>query len=164
MILIVRVDKNWGIGKNNKLLSILPEDMNFFKEKTLESVVIMGRKTLESFPKGEPLKNRTNIVVSSNPHYEKDGVIAVNNIDEAIDISMHLEKEIYVIGGQSIYEQLLMFCDKAYVTKMENSYEADTFCPNLDILNEWKVVEESETKTHKDINYKFVTYIKNNTY
>lgn len=118
MNIIAAVDKNWAIGKNNELLVRIPMDQKFFRETTTGKVVVMGRKTLESFPNGLPLKNRTNIVLTHNPAYQVKDAIVVHSMEE---LHRELEKydtnDVYVIGGQKIYEQLLDECDVAHITK-----------------------------------------------
>jgi dihydrofolate reductase len=162
MNLIVAVDNNWAIGKDNKLLMNLPGDMKFFRTKTSGSVVIMGRKTLESFPGGEPLKNRINIVITKNDSYEKEGVIVAHSIDEAVSIAKTYDKEIFVIGGASIYAQALSLCDYAYVTKIYKSFEEpDSFFPNLNNNKNWEMIEEGESNEYEGTIYKFCKY-KNN--
>ena len=91
MKLIVAVDKNWAIGKNNKLMWSIPADMKFFRETTQGNVVIMGRKTLESFPQGQPLKNRVNIVISRKPDYQVKGAVVVHSVEEAVEESKKYE-------------------------------------------------------------------------
>lgn len=118
MNIIAAVDKNWAIGKNNELLVRIPMDQKFFRETTTGKVVVMGRKTLESFPNGLPLKNRTNIVLTHNPAYQVKDAIVVHSMEE---LHRELEKydtnDVYVLGGQKIYEQLLDECDVAHITK-----------------------------------------------
>ena len=159
MNLKVSVDKNWGIGKDNKLLISLKEDMNFFREKTKGTVVIMGQNTLRSFPNGKPLKNRDNIVLSLDKNYVNDEVVVARSIPEAIKKAKEYNKEIFVIGGASIYKQMLKFCDVAYITKIDRTFDADTFFPNLDELFNWSVKSQTEEKQDGDISYKFVTYV-----
>ena len=161
MNLIVAVDSNWGIGKDNKLLVSIPADMKFFRTTTSGKVVIMGRKTLESFPNGLPLKNRVNIVITGNKDYKvKDGVV-VHSVEEALqEAGKYPSDDVYVIGGDSIYRQMLPYCSRAHVTKIDFAYQADTFFPNLDQMGEWEVTEESEEQTYFDLEYTFVTYEK----
>lgn len=162
MNLIVAIDNNWAIGKDNKLLMHLPGDMKFFRSKTMNSVVIMGRKTLESFPGGEPLKDRINIVITKNTSYKKEGVIVAHSIDEAINIAKSYDREIFVIGGASIYTQALSLCDYAYVTKIYKSFEdPDSYFPNLDNNKNWEMIEEGESNEYEGTIYKFCKY-KNN--
>ena len=158
MNIIVAVDKNWAIGKNNKLMWSIPADMKFFRETTKGNIVIMGRKTLESFPQGQPLKNRVNIVITKNPNYKVKDAVVVHSIEEAIAESKKYEGETYVIGGESIYRQFLPYCDVAHVTCMDYAYQADTWFPNLDEDEDWVVVADSEEKTYFDIEYVFKLY------
>lgn len=160
MIMIVAADEKWGIGKNGDLLTPLPEDMKFFREKTRDSVVILGRKTLESFPDGKPLKNRVNIVISRQKNIPVDGIIKVSSVEEAAKEAKKYEgKNVFVIGGGTIYRQMLKYCDTAYITKIEKIFDdADTFIDNLDELDEWKIVEKSDIKEYNGTKFSFVTY------
>ena len=143
---IVAVDKNWGIGKDNKLLVSIPADMKFFREKTQEGgIIILGRKTLETFPGGQPLKNRINIVITRNKDYNVKGATVVHSIDEALKaVEEYNSENVYVIGGDSIYKQMLPYCDTAYVTRIDYAYAADAYFPNLDEDDEWELTGESE--------------------
>ena len=108
MNLIAAVDKNWAIGRNNKLLVSIPDDMKFFRETTTGKVVVMGRKTLESFPGKKPLKNRVNIVLTGDRSYQADGAVIVHDMEELHEeLKKYPSEDIYVIGGESIYKQLL---------------------------------------------------------
>ena len=161
MNIIVAVDEKWGIGYKNELLVRIPADQRFFRETTTGNVVIMGRKTLESFPGGQPLKNRTNIVITSKEDYQVKDAIVVHSVEEALEQVKDVPGEnIYVIGGASIYEQMLSLCDTAHVTKINYTYQADTYFPNLDELPEWQITGESEEQTYYDIEYTFVKYEK----
>ena len=161
MNLILSADNNWAIGKDNQLLVRIPSDMKFFRETTTGKVVVMGRKTLESFPNGLPLKNRTNIVLTGNPHYKVKDAIVVHTKEQLLDeLKQYESKDIYVIGGESIYRMLLDQCDTAYVTKIDYIYEADTYVTNLDELPEWEITKESEEQTYFDLEYRFLTYQK----
>ena len=159
MNIIVAEDSNWGIGKNNQLLVSIPADMKMFRQETTGKVVIMGRKTLESFPNGLPLKNRTNIVLTGNKNYKANGAIIVHTIEELLEeIKKYPSDEVYCIGGDSVYKQLLPYCDTAHVTKIDFAYEADSHFPNLDEMPEWKITAESEEQTYFDLEYTFVKY------
>ena len=124
MNIIVAVDKNWAIGKDNKLLVSIPADMKMFRQETTGKVVVMGRKTLESFPNGLPLKNRTNIVLTGNKDYNVKDAIIVHTVEELLEeIKKYPSEEVYCIGGDSVYKQLLPYCDTAHVTKIDFAYE-----------------------------------------
>lgn len=161
MNLIVAVDKNWAIGKDNKLLVSIPDDMKFFRETTSGKVVVMGRKTLESFPNGKPLKNRVNIVLTRDENYQVKDAIVVHSKEELDkELAKYNSDDIFVIGGESIYRMLLDDCSTAFVTYIDYAYDADTFFPNLDEKTEWKLAEESEEQTYYDIEFYFRTYTK----
>ena len=144
MNLIVCVDKNWGIGKDGKLLCHLREDMKFFREHTLGKVVVMGRSTLESLPKGEPLPDRTNIVLTHRADFSKDGVTVVHDM--------------MIIGGASVYNEMMDMCDKLYVTKVDHEFFADTFIRDIDANPNFKVVWSSEEYEEKGLKYRFFEY------
>ena len=159
MNLIAAVDKNWAIGKNNQLLVRIPMDQKFFRETTTGKVVVMGRKTLESFPNGLPLKNRTNIVLTHNPKYEVKDAIVVHSLDELREeLKKYNSEDIYIIGGEQIYKALVDECDVAHITKIEYEYDADAYFPNLDEKPEWKITADSEEQTYFDLEYFFYKY------
>lgn len=159
MNIIVAADNNWAIGNKNKLLVSIPNDMKQFREETTGKVVVVGRKTLESFPQGQPLKNRTNIVLSKDENYRVKGAIVVNSVDELLkELKGYASEDIYIIGGESIYRQLLPYCDTAHVTKIDHAYEADTYFPNLDKDPEWEITADSDEQTYFDIAYTFLKY------
>ncbi len=161
MILIAAVDKNWGIGLNNELLTHIPADQKFFRETTTGNVVVMGRKTLESFPNGEPLKNRTNIVLTRNRDYKKTNVTVFHDMESLLnEIKKYPKDSVFCIGGASVYKELLPYCDKALITKIDEAYEADAFFPDLDKEKGWKITETSEEQTYFDLVYHFITYVK----
>ncbi len=159
MNLIVAVDKNWAIGKDNKLLVSIPQDMKFFRETTMGGVVVMGRKTLETFPGGQPLKKRTNIVITRDKNYSVKDAIVVHSVEEAVEeLKKYDGEDIYVIGGESIYRQMLPYCKVAHVTKINHAYEADTYFPNLDEDEEWAITGVSDEQTYFNLEYEFVRY------
>ncbi|MBY0757777.1 MULTISPECIES: dihydrofolate reductase [Sellimonas] len=159
MNLIVAVDKNWAIGNKNNLLVSIPADMKFFRETTTGKVVVMGRKTLESFPGGQPLKKRTNIVLTKDRGYKVKDAIVVHDVESLLkELQNYPDESIYVIGGESIYRQMLPYCTDAYVTKIDHAYEADTFFPNLDEDVEWTLEGETEEQTYFDLEYVFTKY------
>ena len=156
---ILAADKNWGIGYNNKLLVSIPSDMKFFRQTTTGKVVVMGRKTLESFPNGLPLKNRTNIVLTGNSEYKvKDAVIVHSKEELMKELEKYDTEDIYVIGGESVYRMMLPYCDMVYVTKIDRAFQADTFFPNLDQREEWDLAEDGEEQTCFDLEFCFTRY------
>ena len=158
---IVAADLKWGIGKNNELLVRIPDDMKNFRRLTIGKVVILGRKTLETFPNGRPLKDRTNIIMSRNDDYKVENAIIAHSVDELMEILKDYDTDdVYVIGGGKIYDQLIPYCDEAIVTKLDNTYEADTYFPDLDADNNWTVKETSGEMDYNGIKYRLVTYKK----
>lgn len=159
MNLIVAVDANWAIGNKNQLLIRIPNDHKHFREETTGKVVVLGRKTLETFPQGLPLKNRTNIILSSNPDYQVKDAIVVHSVEELLEeLKKYAQEDIYIIGGDSVYRQLLPYCDVAHVTKIDHAYEADAYFPNLDTDGNWEITAESDEQTYFDITYHFLKY------
>ena len=156
---IAAADKNWGIGYKNRLLVSIPSDMKFFRQTTTGKVVVMGRKTLESFPNGMPLKNRTNIVLTSNRNYQVKDAVLVHSEEELLeDLKKYNSEDIYVIGGESIYRMLLPYCDMALVTKIDHAFQADAYFPDLDAMDDWEMTEESEEQTCFDLEFCFTKY------
>ena len=120
---ILSADKNWGIGYQNRLLVSIPSDMKFFRQTTTGKVVVMGRKTLESFPNGMPLKNRTNIVLTGNKGYHVKDAVIVHSKEELLEeLKKYDTDDVYVIGGESIYRMLLPYCSTVYVTKIDQAF------------------------------------------
>lgn len=159
MNLIVAADENWGIGQAGGLLTHLPGDMKYFRETTSGKAVIMGRKTLESFPGGRPLKNRTNLVLTANPDYKAEGAVICTSIDEILKAAAGFDPEnLFVIGGGTIYRQFLPFCTKAYVTHIYRSFQADTDFPDLDQDPEWSLTSQSTREEYEGTAYDFRIY------
>lgn len=175
---IVCADLNYGIGSKNDLLVRIPEDMKLFKQLTTGNFIIMGKKTYESLPI-KPLPNRKNIVITSNwfdimSHiindeadfnnayfFPMDQVKDVLHLINHEQIDVYNNKDIYIIGGGKIYKELLSYCERVYLTRVLYTYEnADTFFPNIDKMNEWKMTSESEIKEHNGIKYQFCIYDK----
>ena len=156
---ILSADRNWGIGNGNKLLVSIPSDMKFFRQKKKEKVVVMGRKTLESFPNGQPLKNRTNIVLTENPDYRVKDAVIVHSKEELLKtLEQYDTEDIYIIGGESVYRMMLPYCDTVLVTKIDRAFQADTFFPDLDEMEEWEMTEEGEEQTCFDLEFRFTKY------
>ena len=156
---IVAADRNWGIGYQNRLLVSIPSDMKFFRETTTGKVIVMGRKTLESFPNGLPLKNRTNIVLTANKDYAvKDAIIVHSEKELLEELKKYDTDEIYVIGGESVYRMMLPYLDTIYVTKIDHAFQADTFFPDLDQDPQWQMTKISDEQTYFDLEYVFTIY------
>lgn len=161
MILIAHADRNWGIGKNNGLMFKLPQDMKFFRETTSGGVVIMGRKTLESFPSGKPLPNRVNIVITENSEYSADGVIIAHSAEEAASIAAeYTDRKVFVIGGAMIYNLMLPYCTSALITKVFADGNADTFIHNFDSDSDWKSAAESADIADNGYTIRFCEYVR----
>lgn len=161
MNLIAAVDNKWGIGYKNKLLISIPDDMKCFKEITMGKVCVMGRKTLESLPGGRPLSCRVNIVLTSDTTYKKSDVIVVNSVEAALEkLKEYDTNDVFIIGGESIYEQFMPYIDTAYITYIDYAYQADKYLTNLDKLSQWKMVKESEEQTYFDVEYYYRKYTK----
>ena len=159
MNLIAAVDRNWAIGKNNQLLVRIPMDQKFFRETTTGKVVVMGRKTLESFPNGLPLKNRTNIVLTRNKNYQVKDAIVVHSMDALHEeLKKYNSEDIYVIGGEEIYKALVDECDVAHITKIDYAYDADAYFPNLDENPQWELSEILQSGEEDGIRYEMCLY------
>ena len=156
---IVAVDENFGIGFNGDLLEHIPEDLKRFKQLTTNKTIIMGRKTWESLP-NKPLPDRLNIVITSKERSLGEMTV-FTSFEEVYSRATHImpEDEWFVIGGGSIYKEFLPICDKVYLTKIMVSHEnVDTYFPNIELMDNWKCVEQSEIKQYNDISYQFKTY------
>lgn len=159
MNLIVAVDENWAIGYKNELLIRIPADMKMFRQETTGKVVVLGRKTLETFPNGQPLKNRTNIILSTKKDYQVKDAIVVHSIEELLEeLKNYPSEDIYIIGGETVYRQMLPYCDVAHVTRIDRKYEADAFFPNLEDEGNWEITAESDEQSYFDTTYTFVKY------
>jgi dihydrofolate reductase len=178
---IVIVDNNWGIGNGGKLLAHLPGDLAYFKKNTLNKIVVMGRKTLESLPGSKPLTDRYNFVLSHDPEYlekhrEQMKEFFQGNSSEApkVDLAESIDvlqwklqkfiedknkpKTIFVIGGASVYKQLMKFIDVCFVTKIDASFDADVYFPNLDTDPEFELVSAGKLNNENGFNYRFKKY------
>lgn len=160
MNLIAAVDNNWAIGYKNKLLERIPEDMEFFKKMTTDKTVVMGRKTLESFPKQKPLPNRRNIVLTRNKKYAVDDVEVAHNLPELWQLlQTEKSKDIFCIGGDTIYHLLFPYCDTAYITKIYKSHKsADSWCPDLTQYASWYLQQQSSVRQYENLFYQFLIF------
>lgn len=157
MKLIVAAGKNWEMGKENQLLCHLPGDLKYFKERTQGKTVIMGRKTLESLPGGKPLPKRRNIVLTTDSSFEKEGCEIAHSIDEILELIGN-DSEAMVMGGGTVYRQLLPYCESCYITKIDKSFNADTYFPDLDSDDDFELVWQSDVNRENDIEYVFTEY------
>ena len=156
---IAAVDENWAIGKDGKLLVSIPADMKYFRSMTMGKTLIMGRKTLESFPGGQPLKRRRNICLTRDKDFAREGVEVAHSVEEALSlVAGENPEDVFVIGGEMVYREFLPYCTKAYITAIEYTYAADAHFPNLDREAEWTLAEESEEGTYFDLAYTFRVY------
>ena len=158
MELIVAVYDDWGIGKDGTQPFALSADRKFFRETTRGATVIVGRKTLADFPGGNPLPNRVNIVLTRQD-IAIDGVVVCHSPEEAVALAENAPRA-FVIGGGSVYKQMLTFCENAYVTKVHCTPESDTFFPNLDEDPHWYLAEILQSGTENDIPYEMCLYKK----
>lgn len=159
MNLIAAVSSNWGIGKDNKLLFSIPEDMKFFKEMTMNKVVVMGRKTLESFPNKKPLPKRINIVLSRNADYAPEGVVVCHTPEELLrEIKKYNSEDVFVIGGEQIYRIMIPFCERAYITNVHSEAEADSFMPDFTKLLGWELEDRSPELSDNGHTFTFDLY------
>lgn len=161
MNLIAAADANWGIGKDGGLLVHLPGDLRYFKEKTSGKAVIMGRATLESLPGGKPLPNRTNIVLTSQTDFAKEGCIVVHDMDELAAVCAdYAPEDMMVIGGEQIYMQLIRQCERVFITKIFEIYDADKHLMNVDKMRSFELVWESDVQEENGVQYQFLEYRK----
>ncbi|MBQ9643460.1 MAG: dihydrofolate reductase [Lachnospiraceae bacterium] len=156
---IVAVDRNWAIGNKGKLLVSIPADHKMFRQETQGKVVVYGRKTLETLPLAQPLAQRENIILSRNPSFTVKGAQCAHSVEELLELlKAYPQDQIYIIGGDSVYRQMLPYCDTVHVTKVDYAYEADAYFPNLDEDPDWEVTAESDEQTYFDIPYTFMKY------
>ena len=155
MNIIVAVDQNWGIGKDGDQLIYLSEDLKRFKALTLGHPVILGRKTLSTFPGGRPLKGRRNLILSTSPDYQVENGEVFPDLDTLLSAA---PADSFVIGGESVYRALLPCCDTAYITKIHAAFPADRFFPNLDQDPNWHLQDSSEELTQDGITFQYHTY------
>lgn len=159
MILIASADAAWGIGCDNALLQPVPEDLQRFSRLTRGNAVICGRRTLETFKDGKPLPNRTNIILTRNPAFAVDGALVAHDFEELARIVDGLECRVFVIGGESIYRQLLDHCSEADITRLDGRWPADAALPDLDSHPGWTRTGEEDWQTSRvGVRYRYVTY------
>lgn len=155
MNLIAAVDENWAIGKDGDQLCYIPADLKHFQALTTGHAVILGRRTLATFPGGRPLKNRRNLILSRNASFAPEGAEVFPDVDSLLKAA---PADAFVIGGESVYRALLPYCDKAYITKIHKAWPADAFFPDLDADPAWQVTEEGDAQEHAGLPFRYVTY------
>ncbi len=156
---IAAVDLDWGIGYKGDLLERIPEDLKYFREMTTGKVVVMGRATFETLPGKKPLKDRVNIVLSRNRDFRTPGLTVCSGLEELFDeLGKYNPDDVFVIGGESVYRELLPYCTEAHITKIEKHYTADRFFPNLDEDENWELVYSGGNKFYNGIPFRFLKY------
>ena len=157
MIAIVAVDKNWGIGKDGEQLIYIPEDLKRFKAFTTGNAIILGRKTMYTFPGSKPLKNRRNMILSRTPDFAPEGGEVYPDLDSLM-AQVTDPDNTYVVGGAMVYNTMIGQCDKAYITKIDAEYPADCWFPDLDTDPAWEVEWEGEWQEAEGVRYRYVNY------
>lgn len=157
---ILSADLDWGIGCRGKLLKRVPEDMKFFRNMTADKIVVMGRETFETLPGMQPLKDRVNIVLSKKGNFSDDKITVCRSIDDLVHkLAGYYSDDVFVIGGESVYTQLLPYCSEVYVTRFETVFEADRHFPDIDAMENWKLVSESEQHFFEGMSFKYLKYV-----
>ena len=157
MIAIVAVDKNWGIGKDGEQLIYITEDLKRFKAFTTGNTIILGRKTMYTFPGAKPLKNRRNLILSRNPEFRPEGAEVFPDLESLMEKVTDSENT-YVVGGASVYHTMIGQCDRAFITKIDAEYPADCWFPTLDEDPNWEVVSEGEWMEEDGVRFRYVDY------
>jgi dihydrofolate reductase len=161
MNLIVAVDRDWGIGLNNDLLFRIKADLRHFRNLTLGKTIVLGRKTLETFPNGKPLPGRTNIILTRQQHFHAEGAIICKDLPELwTALSGKDPDEIFIIGGASVYELLLPYCHRAYITWIDAATAADCRFPELSGRTDWQLTDPGTWQTEDQLNFRFQIYDK----
>ena len=155
MNIIALVDQNWAIGREGDQIVYIPSDLKFFREMTLGHPVILGRKTLATFPGGRPLKGRRNLILSRDPDLSVEGAEVFHDLDALLEAA---PGDAFVIGGGSVYAALLDFCDTAYLTKIDAAFPADCWFPDLDARPEWRLEEKGEEREEQGLRFRCLTY------
>lgn len=156
MKIILAVDKNWGIGKNGKMLFHIKKDLSHFKKLTSGNICIMGRKTYESM--GGALPNRENLILSRNKTYQAPDTLVFNDYRDIFSYLEDKDKEVFVIGGEKIVELFLDFCDEAIITKIYAERLADSFLHNFDSGDRWEVISKSDIMEENGVSFQYIVY------
>ena len=156
---IVAVDRNWAIGIKGKQPFSFPEDRKFLRRMTKGKVLVMGQRTFESLPGGKPLPDRAHIVLSDDGAFSPEGVTICRSLEELKEtLRAYVADDVFVFGGQAVYEELLPYCGYAYVTKYDRAYEADRFFPDLDAKEGWKLKETLAEGVYDEHTFRMCLY------
>lgn len=156
---IVNVTPSWGIGFEQNLLVQIHADMRRFRALTQNNTIIIGRKTMETFPNGKPLKNRDNIVLTHNPDFQAEGAIVCHDLSELKGVLKDRDPDsVYACGGEHVYRLLLPYCTEALVTLTYRNLSADRFFPNLNLLSDWSLTEIGEKQWEGETAFRYLTY------
>jgi dihydrofolate reductase len=156
---IVIVDEGWGIGKNGKLMYHLRDDLRYFSLMTRGKVMVMGSRTLQSFPGGKPLKDRLHIVMSHEPGFTPDGVLVARSREELRAlVSGYPPDGVILIGGETLYRQFIACCFRAYVTRVRAVSPADRFFPNMDEMPGWRLAECGPEQEQNGLRFAYCVY------
>lgn len=160
MNLIVSADRNWSIGKNGRPLVNIPAERQLLLKETAGKTVVMGRKTLETLPGGQPLGGRVNVILSSDPSFKARGAVVCRSMEDALEyLKEFASEDIYILGGESIYRQFLPYCSTIHLTSIDYVYDADLRFPlDLNRASDWELAEEGEEQTYFDLCYTFCRY------
>lgn len=162
MNLIVNVTQSWGIGCQDRLLVSIPADLKRFRQLTTGKTVILGRKTLATFPGGRPLKNRANLILSTRMDRAEEGAAVFRSLDALLQAVKELpEEDVWVLGGASVYRQLLPYCRKAFLTRTFTDPPADAFFPDLTKLENWTLVHTSPIYEEDGVRFQYQDYVNN---
>ena len=161
MNILVTVDKNWAIGNQGQLLVSIPEDQRLLREETQGGIIVMGRKTFETLPGKQPLYGRINVILSKDRNYQVKGAVVCHSLEETLEfLKQYSQASVFIIGGSSIYDQFLPYCDTVHATFLDYEYSADTHFPDLDKSGEWSLTAESDEHTYFNLCYSFRMYQK----
>jgi dihydrofolate reductase len=158
MIAIAAVDENWGLGREGQLLFHLHADLRRFRALTSGHSVLLGRRTLATFPGGKPLPGRKNVVLTRDTTFHVEGALIAHSREEAL-VLLAGEADAFVIGGESVYRQFLGDCDRVYLTRIHKRAAADCTFPNLDAMPEWKLTEQSKQE-EDGVSFTFQDYVR----
>ena len=160
MNIVVAADARWGIGLHGTQTLVVPEDRKHFRKVTGTGTILVGRRTLLDFPGGKPLKNRRNIILTTDQAFTVEGGEIAHSVDEAMALVKDENPDtVFVCGGASVYRQFLPYCKRAYVTRIDAAPEADAWFPDLDALPNWQIEDPGEEREHEGLRYRFQTYV-----